>query len=118
MAGLDNDLNTSLGVTAIYDVLKADTTAATKIALLEDFDRVLGLDIVPAAKKAIADKAAEAENASSDPFVAEIEAKIAERAEAKKNKDYARADAIRAELLEKGVVLIDTKEGTTFKIEK
>ena len=118
MAGLDNDLNTSLGVTAIYDVLKADTTAATKIALLEDFDRVLGLDIVPAAKKAIADKAAEAENASSDPFVAEIEEKIAERAEAKKNKDYARADAIRAELLEKGVVLIDTKEGTTFKIEK
>ena len=48
----------------------------------------------------------------------EIEAKIAERADAKKNKDYARADAIRAELLEKGVVLVDTKEGTTYKIEK
>ena len=63
MAGLDSDLNTSLGVTAIYDVLKADTTAATKIALLEDFDRVLGLDIVPAAKKAIEDAAAEAESA-------------------------------------------------------
>ena len=118
MAGLDSDLNTSLGVTAIYDVLKADTTAATKIALLEDFDRVLGLDIVPAAKKAIEDAAAEAESASSDPFVMEIEAKIAERADAKKNKDYARADAIRAELLEKGVVLVDTKEGTTYKIEK
>ena len=118
MAGLDNDLNTSLGVTAIYDVLKADTTAATKIALLEDFDRVLGLDIVLAANKAIEDKAAAAAEASSDPFVQEIEAKIAERIEAKKNKDYARADAIRAELLEKGVTLIDTKEGTTYKIEK
>ncbi|MBR7082495.1 MAG: cysteine--tRNA ligase, partial [Clostridia bacterium] len=40
---------------------------------------------------------------------------IDERAAAKKNKDYARADAIRAELAEKGITLIDTKEGTTFK---
>ena len=118
MAGMDNDLNTSLGVTAIYDVLKADTTAATKLALLEDFDKVLGLDMVVAAKKMLEAKNAEKAESSADPFVQEIEAKIAERAEAKKNKDYARADAIRAELLEKGVVLVDTKEGTTFKIEK
>ncbi len=118
MAGLDNDLNTSLGVTAIYDVLKADTTAATKIALLEDFDRVLGLDMVANAKKLLEEKAAKALESSSDPFVMEIEAKIAERIEAKKNKDYAKADAIRAELLAKGVVLVDTKEGTTYKIEK
>ena len=118
MAGLDSDLNTSLSVTAIYDVLKADTTAATKLALLEDFDRVLGLDIVPAAKKAIEDAKAAAADAASDPFVQEIEAKIAERADAKKNKDYAGADAIRAELLAKGVTLVDTKEGTTYKIEK
>ena len=118
MAALDNDLNTSLGVTAIYDVLKAQTTAATKIALLEDFDRVLGLDMVVAAKKSLESKEAEKAESSSDPFVMEIEAKINERIEAKKNKDYARADAIRAELLEKGVVLVDTKEGTTYKIEK
>ncbi len=118
MAGMDNDLNTSLGITAIYDVLKADTTAATKLALLEDFDRVLSLDMIEAAKRAIEAEKAEKATASDDPFVQEIEAKIAERIEAKKNKDYARADAIRAELLEKGVVLVDTKEGTTFKIEK
>ena len=41
--------------------------------------------------------------------------KIAERAAAKKAKNYALADTIRAELLEKGITLIDTKEGTTFK---
>ena len=118
MQGLDNDLNTSLGVTAIYDVLKANTTAATKLALLEDFDRVLGLDMVKKAKAMLESKEAEKAESANDPFIAEIEAKIAERIDAKKNKDYARADAIRAELLEKGVVLVDTKEGTTYKIEK
>jgi cysteinyl-tRNA synthetase len=41
---------------------------------------------------------------------------IAQRAAAKKAKDFARADAIRAELLEKGVTLIDTREGTKFEI--
>ena len=117
-AALDNDLNTSLSVTAVYDVLKADTTPATKLALIEDFDYVLGLDIVKTAKAQIDAESVANENASDDPFVKEIEAKIVERAEAKKAKDYARADAIRAELLEKGVVLVDTKDGTTFKIEK
>ncbi len=116
-AALDSDLNTSLSVTAIYDVLKADTTPATKLALIEDFDRVLGLDLVPAARRALESEKAAAKAASSDPFVAEIEAKIAERAAAKKAKDYAKADAIRAELLEKGVVLEDTPQGTKYKIE-
>lgn len=116
-AALDSDLNTSLSVTAIYDVLKADATPATKIALIEDFDRVLGLDIVPTAKKEQQTKKAAAEQAANDPFVQEIEAKIAERTEAKKAKDYAKADAIRAELLAKGVVLEDTREGTKYKIE-
>ena len=99
-------------------VLKADTTPATKIALIEDFDYVLGLDLVKAAKAQLEVEETAAGSASDDPFVKEIEAKIVERAEAKKAKDFARADAIRAELLEKGVVLVDSREGTTFKIEK
>ena len=57
-------------------MLKADTTAATKLALIEDFDRVLGLDLVPAARRALESEKAAADAASSDPFVAEIEAKI------------------------------------------
>ena len=117
-AGLDSDLNTSLGVTAIYDVLKAQTTPATKLALIEDFDRVLGLDLVPAAKQALEAERAAAEAASDDPFVQQIEDMIRQRAEAKKAKDYAKADAIRAELLGMGVVLEDTREGTKYKIEK
>ena len=43
---------------------------------------------------------------------------IAKRAEAKKNKDFAIADSIRDELASKGIILKDTREGTTYHIEK
>ena len=115
-AALDNDMNTSLGVTALYDVLKANTTPATKIALIEDFDKVLGLDLVKAARKAIEEEEAARTAVSDDPFIREIEEKIQARADAKKAKNYALADQIRAELLEKGVTLIDTAQGTKYQI--
>ena len=115
-AALDNDLNTSLSVTAIYDVLKAKTTPATKLALLADFDRVLGLNMIEAAQKLLDEEKAAAEAAAADPFIQEIEALIAERAAAKKAKDFARADEIRAILLEKGVTLLDTSQGTKYTI--
>ena len=115
-AALDNDMNTALAVTAVYDVLKAKTTPATKLALIADFDRVLGLDLCEAAAKIVEEEKRAAEEASADPFVAEIEALIAERAAAKKAKDYARADEIRNQLSEKGVTLIDTPQGTKFTI--
>ena len=116
---LDNDLNTSLAVTALYDALKLDTNDKTKLALVEDFERVLSLGLVEAAK---AQKDAEAakkaeENAGVDPeLLAYIEGKIADRKMAKKNKDFALADAIRDELLAKGITLLDTREGTKFTI--
>ena len=113
---LDNDLNTSLAVTAVYDVLKAKTNDATKLALLADFDSVLCLNLLENAAKLNAEKA-ETPPTSDDPFIKEIEALIVARREAKAAKNYAEADRIRAYLLEKGVVLIDTKEGTTYKIE-
>ena len=115
-AALDNDLNTSLSVTAIYDVLKAKTTPATKLALLRDFDRVLGLNMIEAAEKLLDEEKAAAAAAAADPFIQEIEALIAERAAAKKAKDFARADEIRALLLEKGVTLLDTSQGTKYTI--
>jgi cysteinyl-tRNA synthetase len=114
---LDNDLNTSLAVTAVYDVLKAKTNDATKRALLADFDKVLCLNLLENAAKLNAEKEAPAEAVKSDdPFVAWIEEQIEARKNAKKEKNYAEADRIRAELLEKGVTLIDTKEGTTYQI--
>ena len=116
-AALDNDMNTSLAVTAIYDALKLKTTPATKLALILDFDRVLGLDIVPAAKKILEAEQAEAMKAASDPFIMEIEDMIKQRAEAKAAKNYARADEIRQILSDKGVTLIDTPQGTKYKID-
>ena len=115
-AALDNDMNTALGVTAIYDVLKAKTTPATKLALIEDFDRVLGLDLVSKAKAQAEEEKAAAEQVSDDPFIREIEDMIRQRAEAKKAKDYALADSIRQALTDKGVTLIDTPQGTKYTI--
>ncbi len=117
---LDNDLNTSLAITAVYDVLKSKTNDATKRALLMDFDAVLSLELVQTADKRRAEKE-EAERlareeAMKDPLVAEILTLIDQRAAAKKAKNFAEADRIRDYLLGKGVTLIDSREGTTYQI--
>ena len=121
---LDNDLNTSLAITALYAVLKSDANAATKRAAIADFDSVLCVGLLDAADRYAAEeakKAAEAAKAatervySDDPEIRAIEEAIDARAAAKKAKNYAEADRIRAELLEKGIVLIDTANGTHFE---
>ena len=116
---LDNDLNTSLAITALYDLLKAKTNAATKLALIAEYDTVLGLGLIEEAEKQLSAKAEQeaAESVrSDDPFIAEIEDMIQKRKDAKKAKDYALADSIRQALADKGVTLIDTPQGTTYKI--
>ena len=102
---MDNDLNTSLALTCVYDVLKSDMNDYTKYQLIIEFDQVLSLDLT------IDDK-------DSSVVDDEIMKKIEERNNAKKNKDYVLADKIRNELLEKGIVLKDTREGTTFEVIK
>ncbi len=112
MKGMDADLNTSLGITALYDVLKAKTDDRTKLAAIKDFDRVLGLNLLEAAaKKREAQKQAEAEE-EHDP---EIEALLAERTAAKKAKNFAEADRIRDELKARGIEIIDTPQGPKWK---
>lgn len=110
---LDNDLNTSLAITVLYDTLKSDSSDATKLAAIADFDSVLALDLIEAAKK-YAERATE-NTTEGDP---EIMAAIAARAKAKKAKNYAEADRIRAELAARGIILIDIPEGTIYRIEK
>ena len=110
---MDNDLNTSLGVTALYDVLKAPISDGAKLALLAEFDAVLSLNLLSNAEKKRGENAAP--KADSD-LTAKIEAMIAERAAAKKAKNYARADEIRAELTAMGVTLKDTPAGTEYTI--
>ena len=106
VAALENDINTSLAITAVYDVLKADTNDATKYALVADFDRVLALSLLtPFAVE-------EPKKEEGDPEILE---QIALRAAAKKAKNYAEADRIRNELAARGITLIDTPTGTTYQ---
>ena len=109
-SALNADLNTSLAVTAVYDVLKAKTNDATKLAALKDFDTVLGLNLLEAAKKYR--DAQPKEEYGSDP---EIDALVAARAEAKKAKNWAEADRIRDELKAQGIEIIDTPQGAKWK---
>lgn len=107
---ISNDLNTSMAVTVLYDVLKADTNDATKLALVEDFDRVLSLDLLGHAAALTTDTAVDPE---LEAYVLDA---IERRAAAKKAKDFATADAIRDELLSKGVEIKDTREGVKWQL--
>ena len=108
---LNGDLNTSLAVTAVYDVLKAKCSDATKLAALADFDTVLSLNLISAANKLREAKAAE-EAANADP---EIDALVAQRTAAKKAKDFGTADRIRDELKARGIEIIDTPQGAKWR---
>lgn len=101
---LSDNLNTSNAITVLYDVLKSDTNNNTKLALIESFDKVLSLNLI---KK---------EEALSEELLNYINESIEKRKQAKLNKDYELADSIRKELLEKGIVLKDTREGTTYEV--
>ena len=108
-AALCDDLNSSMAITVLYDMLKEDMSDATKHALAESFDQVLGLDLTSAYRTR------EAESGVDPEMESYILAKIQERRAAKKEKNFALADQIRSELLEKGIVLEDTREGVKWK---
>ena len=112
MKGMDADLNTSLGITALYDVLKAKTDDRTKLAAIQDFDLVLGLNLIQAAAKKREEQARAAAAEERDP---EIEALLAQRTAAKKEKNFAEADRIRDELKARGIEIIDTPQGAKWR---
>ena len=139
-AALNNDLNTAEARAAIFDVLRAVNTAADQsrltrfdaeetLALLDKFDSIFAvLEDRDAELTRAALTWAEAEGRMADvaPEVLEtfgtgalsdtaIDALVAERTQAKQQRNFARADAIRNELLEKGILLEDSKEGVRWK---
>lgn len=107
-AALDDDLNTSNAVTALYDVFKADINDATKLALIEDFDRVLSLGVIAAAQKLAA------ANSGAD-VPEEILGLAEERKAARKAKDFARADELRDRISELGYIVEETRQGTKIR---
>ena len=124
MKEMDNDLNTAMGVTALYDVLKAKTTGATKLAIIGDYDTVLSLDLLKKteAEREKKEKAASQQSAGGFTVVSEdgtadegIENLIRQRAEAKKAKNFAEADRIRDELKAQGVEVTDMPGGAKWK---
>ena len=104
---LSHDINTSSAITVLYDMLKAELSDASKRVLVQSMDEVLSLQL----EKAWEEKEADVD----DELASYVEKKIEERKEAKKAKDFAKADVIREELLAKGIVLKDTREGTFWE---
>lgn len=103
---LGNDINTSQAITVVYDVLKSEMNDVSKKTLIKEFDQVLSLDLT---------KKIETQEVDGD-LVAYVEEMISQRNTARKEKDFAKADAIRNELLEKGIEIKDTREGTTWTL--
>lgn len=104
-----SDLNTSSAITVIYDVLRSDINDITKLELIKSFDEVLSLDLLK-------DHGNDKESSVDSELKEYILAKIEERKAAKKEKDFAKADAIRDELAAKGIQIKDTREGTIWEI--
>ena len=101
---LADNLNTSNALTVLYDVLKCDTNNSTKLSLIESFDKVLSLNLIKQEKQL------------DSELINYINEQIELRKEAKLNKNYELADQIRQNLLDKNIVLKDTREGTTFEV--
>ena len=109
---MDDDLNTASALGALFEFIRDSNTAMDSgafnagnvggaMAVLARFDEVFAVMTPTVAEGGLADE--------------EIDALAAERVSAKKARNFARADGIRAELLEKGIILEDTKEGTRWK---
>ena len=99
---LSDNLNTANAITLLYDLLKDnEVNDKTKKEIIKSFDEVLSLDLIKEKKQ----------REDHD----EIMKKIEERNNAKKERNFELADKIRNELLEKGIMLVDTREGTTYK---
>ncbi len=102
---LDNDLNTALAITAVYDVLSADTNGKTKAALISEFDKVLSLNLIKNAEKL-----------NAEPETEELPQEILDLAEqrkaARKEKNFALADELRDRITALGYAVEETRQGT------
>ena len=117
---MGNDLNTSMGVTALYDVLKAKTNDATKLAILGSYDEVLSLDLLAKADEKRKEQAkAAAKPAGAYTVTGEgdpaIDALVMQRYEAKKAKNFGEADRIRDELKAQGIEITDMPGGASWR---
>ncbi|MCM8786636.1 MAG: cysteine--tRNA ligase [Candidatus Omnitrophica bacterium] len=117
---LDDDFNTPKALATLFELISEANKNMENTyfiieaySLLKDMADIFGLNLVP--------KTTKASTITSESFIIspiteeEIQAKILERQKAREQKDYKLADRIRKELLEKGIILEDTKEGTIWR---
>lgn len=103
---LEDDLNTANAITVLFDLLKADDVNNNeKVKLIENFEQVLSLGLFDEEKQ----------EQLHETMIEYIEEMIEKRKQAKKDKNFQLADAIRNELLEKGIALEDTRQGVNWK---
>jgi cysteinyl-tRNA synthetase len=119
-SAMENDLATPKALSLLQKAVKDSSVSPEEALLLvRKMDYVLGLNLVKTAVPVFdaleAEKSALVPNHDGDPEAAEIDALIAERISAKKNKDFARADAIRDELTARGIVVTDTPNGPVWE---
>ena len=98
---LGNNLNTSGALTILYEVLKSDINDYTKKLLIENFDKVLSLDLIDNEKEDIPNQVLEL---------------VEKRNMLKKEKNFSEADKVRDEIINLGYKILDTREGT--KVER
>ncbi len=103
---MNNDLNTAQAITVLYDVLKAELNDAEKRYVIGELDKVLSLSLLDGADES------GAQDGGED---AEIEALIEKRAKARKERDWATADAIRDELNARNIIVEDTPQGIKWR---
>ena len=99
---ISNDLNTANALSVMYELIKDEqVNGHTKLELIKKFDKVFSINLINEKSK------------NDDKEILDL---IEKRSEAKKNKDFELADSIRSELESRGIILVDTREGTTYKI--
>lgn len=108
-AAMDDDLNTADGISVIFELVKFANTKADGESSKEFLQKLLSL------LRTLTDVLGLIVDKKEEMLDADVEAMIEARQAARKAKDFARADAIRSELLEKGIVLEDTREGVKWK---
>ena len=112
-ADLENDLATPQALSRLQVAVKDnELKAEDALFLIKKMDSVLALDLL---KEAESSGTPDAELNSTDPEAAQIEQLLLQRTQAKKDKDFALADKIRDDLAAKGIIIVDTPTGPTWK---
>ncbi len=106
---INDDLNTPNGITLIYEVLKdKELEGKEKLFIINEFDKVFSLELLNF----------DNDKKQSDIDEDKIQKLLIERLEARKNKDWSKADEIRDKLAEMNIEIIDNKEGSTWRVNE